>query len=304
MLAKRIIPTVLCRGRQLVKGQRFDAWRVVGNAAQATRIHGMRGVDEVCLLDIAATPELRRPDLTMVAELAEALFVPLTVGGGVRNIMDVHMLLRAGADKVVIGAEAFRRPGVLKECSGIVGCQAIVAAVDVDQDGRVRPRNDPMAIGLDAVDLAGMYQVMGAGEILLTAKWLEGTMQGYDLPLIERVARALEIPVIAHGGAGTYQHMLEAIQAGADAVAAGAMFQFTDQTPEGAARYFAERGVEARIPLRPDPAEIEESRIDLLKKFTDASFKEVARLEAQKAGLDEAEFEMEWQEMLNTLRQP
>ena len=247
MISKRIIPTILCRGRQMVKGMQFNSWRTVGVAAQAVRVHQMRGVDELVLLDIAATEEHRSPYLDMVADLGSTCFMPLAVGGGVRSVQDVKMLLRSGADKVVIGAEAYRNPHLLKACADVVGNQAIVAAVDVDADGRVRPKGDMMAIGIDALDLAGLYTVMGAGEILLTAKAREGTMIGYDLDLIVRVARNVPVPVIAHGGCGTYEDMYQALVAGADAVAAGAFFQFTDATPAEAARYLAGQGIETRI---------------------------------------------------------
>lgn len=250
MLSKRIIPTILCRGRQMVKGTQFNPWRSVGLAAQAVRVHQMRSVDELVLLDVAATEEHRTPDLQLVSELADACFMPLTVGGGVRSTQDLQMLLRCGADKVVIGAEAYRNPRVLSACAAVAGRQAIVAAVDVHQDGSVRPNGDPMAIGIDALDLASTYARLGAGEILLTSVPREGTMQGYDLELIARVARAVPVPVIAHGGCGSYEHMRQAIEAGADAVAAGAFFQFTDATPLEAARYLQEHGIETRIPAR------------------------------------------------------
>ena len=230
-LAKRVIPTLLCRGRQLVKGVAFDSWRSVGHAAQAVRIHQARGVDELVLLDIAATAEGRGPDLQLVDELAEACFMPLAVGGGVRSVEDIQKLLRAGADKVVIRTAG---PELARRASAVVGRQAIVASIDVRGLG-------------DAVAAASRWEDAGAGEILLTRVEREGTLQGYDLELIRTVSRAVSIPVIAHGGAGTYQHMLEAIDAGADAVAAGAMFIFTEATPRGAAEYLAQHGVEARI---------------------------------------------------------
>lgn len=243
MLSKRIIPTILCRGRTMVKGERFNAWRTIGLAAQAVRVHAMRGVDEVCLLDITATAQGRGPDLELVRELSDTLFVPLTVGGGIRTIDDAWAVLRAGADKVVVGSAG---PKAISEISSRMGSQAVVAACDYQCErayvycGKAATHQGPAAWATSC------YQ-HGAGEILLTAIALEGTMQGYDLVTIARVAKALPIPVIAHGGAGTYQHMLEAIEAGADAVAAGAMFQFTDQTPQSAARYLEEHGVEARI---------------------------------------------------------
>lgn len=244
-LARRIIPVILCKGRTMVKGIAFDSWRSVGVAAQAVRVHGMRGVDEVCLLDIGATPDGRGPDLDLVKELSEALFVPLTVGGGVRGINDVKALLRAGADKVLIGAAALTNPELIRECASIVGSQAIVAAVDATSN---MERGWKTAKGgMPAHEYAQCLVVAGAGEILLTSIEKEGTLQGYDLETIRQVSWACPVPVIAHGGCGSYEHMLQALQAGADAVAAGAMFQFTDQTPDGAARYLAKRGVETRV---------------------------------------------------------
>jgi cyclase len=255
-LATRVIPALLCRGRQLVKGKAFDSWRSVGHAAQAVRIHQARGVDELVLLDIAATAEGRGPDLDLVRELSDACFMPLAVGGGVRTVADVRALLAAGADKVVVCTAALESTTMMREVSDAVGCQAIVAAIDVRQDpkhGRyvtvrsgthvpitTRRSNAPH-------EIARLLQGYGAGEILLTSVDREGAMQGYDLELIHAVSRSVTVPVIAHGGAGTYEHMLEAIEAGASAVAAGSMFLFTDQTPAGAARYLASHGVEARI---------------------------------------------------------
>ena len=238
-LAKRIIPTLLVRGRQLVKGQQFNSWRSVGHAVQAVRIHQARGVDELMLLDITATAEGRGPDLQLVDELTRECFMPLAVGGGVRTIADVKALLRAGADKVVIrsgGTELVRR------VADVVGRQAIVAAIDIPGNGpSVYEDKDQWR------RCARHWQDAGAGEIMLTRMGREGTMQGYDLELIYEMSHAVGIPVIAHGGCGTYQHMLEAIEAGADAVAAGAMFQFTDATPRGAAEYLAKHGIEVRI---------------------------------------------------------
>jgi cyclase len=236
-LAVRIIPTLLTRGRTLVKGVAFDSWRSVGLAQQAVRIHSMRGVDELVMLDISATPEGRGPDLGLVSELAEVCFMPLTVGGGIRTVQDVDNLLRAGADKVCIRAAAEARPHFITECADRFGSQAIVFSLDVPPGAR---KTHP-AIA------ASRVEKLGAGEIMLTAMEREGAMQGYDLGLIQSVTEAVSIPVIAHGGCGGYQHMLEAIRAGANAVAAGALFQFTDATPLEAAHWLANQGVETRI---------------------------------------------------------
>lgn len=246
-LAVRVIPVVLARGRQMVKGQQFNAWRSVGLAAQAVRIHQQRGVDEVCLLDIGATPEGRGPDLDLVRELSEDCFSPLAVGGGVKTLADVRALLEAGADKVVIGTAAVVDPQLIERCANVVGSQAIVVSID--------ERQGCVAISGGYVHVPPLYPVLtakamerlGAGEIIITSVDREGMMRGYDLDLIRAVSQAVSIPVIAHGGCGNYQHMVEAVQAGASAVATGAMLQFTDQTTGGAARHLQLHGIEARV---------------------------------------------------------
>lgn len=249
MLARRIIPTLLCRGRTLVKGQRFNSWRSVGVAEQAVRIHQARGVDELVLLDIAATAEHRGPDLKLVEDLSAGCFMPLAVGGGVRNLEDVRALLKAGADKVVMNTHAYRDPHQINRIVDAVGGQALVISIDVQQ-GVVWTESGHCRTMTAPVRYAKRLAAQGVGEILLTAIDREGTLAGYDLGLISEVSDAVDIPVIANGGCGTYAHMHEAILAGASAVAAGAMFQFTDCTPAGAAEYLAAQGVEARQPGR------------------------------------------------------
>lgn len=250
VLATRIIPTLLCRGAALYKGERFNSWRQVGHALQATKIHQARGVDELILLDIGATPEGRGPNFAMVEQLAECCFMPLTVGGGVRSVEDVRGLLNAGADKVAICTAV--ATDLLAECAGIFGRQALVASIDVKDGcawtrcGTYKLRGDTVG-DINPVVWTAICENEGAGEILLTSIDRDGTLQGYDLDLIREVSQAVSIPVIASGGCGTYEHMYEAIQAGASAVAAGAMFLFTDQTPKGAAQYLAQRGIETRL---------------------------------------------------------
>jgi cyclase len=246
-LATRVIPTILCRGRQQVKGKRFDSWRSVGLAAQAVRIHNARGVDEICLLDVGATTDGRGPDLSLVEELSEVVFSPLAVGGGVTSLQDVRDLLKAGADKVVIGTMGFSMiPNVVKEVSDAVGRQALVVAVDVRKRD-VHTHCGRHACGMDPVAYAKHLEKDGAGEILLTSIDREGTMEGYDIDLIREVSSAVDIPVIAHGGCRDYADMADAVHAGASAVAAGALFQFTDSTPREAAMALAEYGIEVRL---------------------------------------------------------
>jgi len=248
-LATRIIPSLLVKGGMLVKGRQFNSWRVVGHPLQAARIHGSRGVDELIILDIGATPAGRGPDLKMVESLCDSGFTPITVGGGVRSVQDVYDLLRAGADKVAIGTAAFDDRYLLNDITKRFGSQCLVLALDY-RHGRIvtncGTRAHDTRPGMGVVTQAIAAAQLGVGEILLTCVEREGTMEGYDLVMIKAVSEAVDIPVVAHGGAGTYQHMLEAVQHGASAVAAGAMFQFTEQTPEGAAQYLAAHGVTTR----------------------------------------------------------
>jgi cyclase len=251
-LATRIIPTLLMRGDKLVKGRQFKSWRTVGLVEQAMQIHQARGVDELILLDIEATPAGRGPDLKRIERLTSGLFTPVTVGGGVRSVQDVKDLLNAGADKVAIGSAATDHE-TLHRMAEAVGCQAIVVALDVsgdEEDWHIRTHCGRNPIyGDEPERWAQVAQMHGAGEIVLTSIDREGTMAGYDLELIRQVAQAVSIPVIAHGGCKSYEDMAAAIGAGAHAVAAGALFQFTDATPRGAAEYLATLGVETRTPV-------------------------------------------------------
>jgi len=243
MLAKRIIPTLCYRGTALVKGKGFNSWRTVGHALQSARIHAARGVDELVMLDIGATPSRTEPNYALIEALTADAFTPIAVGGGITKLSQIKRLLSAGADKIVIGSSL----AALTEAADTVGCQAVVAAIDYDVTGQVWRQCGLEATGMDVVAMARLAEGAGAGEIMLTCINREGGMEGYDLETLKRVVEAVSIPVIAHGGCGTYEHMHQAIQAGADAVAAGAMFQFTDQTPRGAAEYLAAQGVEVRI---------------------------------------------------------
>lgn len=243
-LAKRIIPTILCRGRAAFKGERFASWRSIGLAETVVRVHAARQVDEIVLLDIGATPEGRGPDLSLIEDLAADLFCPLAVGGGIRGLQDVRDLLNAGADKVVIGTA---RPRVIEEIAATVGSQAVVAAVDYRKDGYVYKKAGTLCVPCNPRLWSRELAAAGAGEILLTSIDREGTLQGYDLDTIAAVAGAVTVPVVANGGARDYADMAAALQAGAEAVAAGALFQFTDATPREAALYLHHHGIEARI---------------------------------------------------------
>lgn len=233
MLAHRIIPTLLYRGATLVKGCRFAGDRSVGHVQQAARIYAARGVDELVILDIDATPAGRGPDLDLVRRITDGNFTPVAVGGGVRNQIDARDLLTAGADKVVVRTLLDTDPAMVMTMAMRFGSQAVVAAIDYQE-------------GQKAVGRCLEAEQLGVGEIMLTCMSREGTQAGYDLATIERCATVLGIPLIAHGGCSGYDDMHRAIQAGANAVAAGALFQFTDCTPAGAAKYLAAKGIEVR----------------------------------------------------------
>ena len=249
MLACRVIPQLLVSGRSLIKGRQFDAWRSVGVPQAAVKVHQLRQVDELMLIDIAATPECRGPDLGLIEELADSCFSPLTVGGGVRSIDDIRQLLRSGADKVVIGTAALQDKRFLCEAVDLYGSSTIVAAVDCKRMSGVgltyiKCGTHPLLLRPEQA--AMQLEECGVGEILLTSIDQEGTMAGYDLELIRSVSEDSNIPIVAAGGCAGPEDMYQAIGAGADAVAAGALFQFSECTPAQASGYLSSMGVEAR----------------------------------------------------------
>ena len=255
MLKVRIIPTLLWKGVGLVKGVGFDSWRRVGPVLPAVKVYNTRDVDELVLVDITANTSLQPPDIESVSDFADECFVPFTVGGGVRDVAHVQQLLRAGADKVCINTAAYERPGLVTDAARRFGAQCVVASIDARREGdrwRCYSHSGTRAQPRDPVSWARELQDRGAGEILLTSIDRDGTMQGYDLPLVEQVVRAVQVPVVASGGAGNYEHMRQAIQeAGASAVAAASMFHFTEQTPAGAKAALAAAGVAVRTAYRP-----------------------------------------------------
>lgn len=242
MLASRVIPVLLYRGVELVKGQRFDSWRGVGSAVQAMRLYDRRKVDELIFLDVGATREGRGPNFDLIAEVADEFSCPLTVGGGIRSLEDVKTLLRSGADKVAIGT----RLDLVQSIAEEFGSQAVAVAVDY-RGSECYSRSGSLPIGFNALAVAKLASNDGAGEILLNCIERDGTMQGYDLETIRAVSNGVDIPVIACGGCSGYEDMEAAFHAGASAVAAGALFAFTQATPKGACQYLRSKGVHVRV---------------------------------------------------------
>jgi cyclase len=246
------MPTLLYKDVGLVKGTGFDSWRRVGSLMQAIKVYNMRGVDELVFLDITATAENRNPDFELIDDFADECFMPLTVGGGVRAVEDVHDLLRVGADKVAINTAAVENPDLIREVSRRFGTQCVVASIDFrrhpDGIAEVFTHAGTQATGLSPVSLARKVEDLGAGEILLTSVERDGTMRGYDLEVTRAVSDAVSIPVIASGGAGEPDHMLDVLrEGGASALAAASIFHFTQQTPMEMKRFLHEHGFPVRL---------------------------------------------------------
>jgi len=250
MLKVRVIPTLLWKDVGLVKGIGFDSWRRVGPVLPAIKVYNAREVDELILVDITASDEQRSPDHESVSDLADECFVPLTVGGGITTLPQIVALLHAGADKVSLNSALFADPDLVDGAAQRFGAQCIVASVDVRRsaDGCVVLSHAGACVtGREPVAWCRELADRGAGEILLTSVDRDGTMTGYDLDLIARVAGAVHVPVIASGGAGSYDDMIAAVtQAGASAVAAASIFHFTEQTPAGAKAAMAAAGIPVR----------------------------------------------------------
>ena len=244
-LATRIIPVLLNKNGALVKGRAFNHGRIIGHTLQAIRIYQARNVDELVYLDVTATAERRGPDLAMVSQFASDCFMPLTVGGGVSTIDHFRDLLAAGADKVAINTAAIDTPNLIDAAANKFGAQAVVVSIDV-KDGRVHGCCGQAVTNRCALEWAKEVEARGAGEILLNAIDRDGTLSGYDLDLVESVSGAVGIPVIACGGAGHYRDFKLALDKGAHAVAASAIWHFCDATPAEAAEYLHAQGVRVR----------------------------------------------------------
>lgn len=252
MLKFRVMPTLLYKDLGLVKGIGFDSWRRVGGLMQAIKVYNMREVDELVFLDIRATLEGRPPDFDLVDDFADDCFMPLTVGGGVGTLEDVRRLLAVGADKVAINTAAVSNPHLIGEVAQRFGSQCIVASIDAKRlpDGGygVWTQSGSTETGIDPVSLAKEVETMGAGEILLTSIDRDGTMTGYDVELTRMVSDAVSVPVIASGGAGSYEHMASVLIEGrASAVAAASIFHYTQQTPLEAKHYLHGCGIPVRL---------------------------------------------------------
>jgi cyclase len=251
MLKIRIIPTLLFKDVGLVKGVQFDSWRRTGTAMQAIKVYNLREVDEIIFVDITASKEGRTPDFSTVDELADECFMPMTVGGGIRTLEDARRMVEVGADKISINSALIDQPHIVESIARKYGSQFVVASIDVRRiDGQyiVHTHAGSRPISVPLLDLVRQVEDLGAGEILLTSIDRDGTMQGYDIELTGMVSSATRLPVIASGGAGSYEHMAEVLrQTSVTAVAAASIFHFTEQTPLEAKRYLKAQGFAVRL---------------------------------------------------------
>jgi cyclase len=250
MLAKRIIPCLDVNAGRVVKGVNFVDLRDAGDPVAVARQYDLQGADEVTFLDITASSDARDLILPVIEAVADQVFIPLTVGGGVRTVDDVRRLLNAGADKISINTAAIDNPRLVADCSAKFGAQCIVVAIDAkrcDDHWEVFTHGGRKASGLDAVEWAQRVAAMGAGEILLTSMDRDGTGKGFDLELTRAVSRAVGIPVIASGGVGSLQDLVDGVTLGeADAVLAASIFHFGQHTIGEAKQFLADRGVVVR----------------------------------------------------------
>ena len=253
MLTKRIIPCLDVNNGRVVKGVNFVSLRDAGDPVEAGEAYSNAGADELVFLDITATSDARATVADMVRRVAERVFIPFTVGGGIRTVEDMRAILREGADKISINSAAINRPELIAEGAERFGSQCVVVAIDA----RRRPSGEGWTIyrsggridtGIDAVEWAARAEKLGAGEILLTSMDGDGTKNGYDLELTRAIADAVRIPVIASGGAGTLEHFYEALTAGgADAALAASLFHFKELEIREVKEYLQKRGIPVRL---------------------------------------------------------
>ena len=253
MLARRIIPCLDVSGGRVVKGVHFEALRDAGDPVEQAARYDAEGADELVFLDISATTDERRTTLDMVSRVADTVFIPFTVGGGIRTVDDARLVLRAGADKIAVNTAAVRDPALVQRLASSFGSQCVVAAVDVRRRGNrygVMVAAGREETPLEAIEWVRHLEQLGAGEILLTSMDRDGTQAGYDLDLLRAASAAVRIPVIASGGAGRLEHLAEALDAGAHGVLAASIFHFEGSSILEARQFLRARGFPVRRILR------------------------------------------------------
>ncbi len=249
MLKHRIIPCVLLKDWQLCKSIGYSSFRTLGHPTATSRVYNARNVDELIVLDIDASLKNEEINTEIITDMANECFMPLTVGGGIKTIDDIYKVLNAGADKIAINSRALENLDFITKASSLFGSQCIVCSIDVKKiDGTYKVFNKSKGVlDIDPLTLAKKYEEHGAGEILLTSVDHEGSTNGYDIELIRLFKDKLEIPIILNGGMGEPQHAVEAIQNGADAVAAAYIFHFSKYTPKDIKNELSNRNIPVRL---------------------------------------------------------
>ena len=249
MLKHRVIPCVLLKDWQLVKSIAFGSFRTIGHPTSTARIYNARNVDELIVLDIDASLNGDEINAEIITDIANECFMPLTIGGGINTIEDIYTVLNAGADKVSLNSAALKNPAFIRQAADIFGSQCIVCSIDVKQvDGEYKVFNQQQGVvDINPLDLAKQYQENGAGEILLTSVESEGSTNGYELKLMQLFKDQLRIPVILNGGMGKPTDAVEAIEYGADAVAAAYIFHFSQWTPNDIKLALSEHDIPVRF---------------------------------------------------------
>lgn len=253
MFTKRIIPCLDVHDGRVVKGVNFVNLRDAGDPVEIAAAYDKAGADEVVFLDITASSDARKTVVDMVRRVAEKVFIPFTVGGGIRTVEDFRAILREGADKVSVNSSAIMRPELISEAADKFGSQCVVVAIDAKRrpDGsgwNIYKNGGRIDVGIDAVEWAKKAERLGAGEILLTSMDCDGTKAGYDIELTRAIAKSVSIPVIASGGAGTLEHFYDALTEGkADAVLAASLFHYKELEIKEVKKYLADRGIPVRL---------------------------------------------------------
>ncbi len=252
MFTKRIIPCLDVHNGRVVKGVNFVNLQDAGDPVEVGRAYGKAGADELVFLDITASSDARTIRSEMVRRVAETVFIPFTVGGGIRSVEDFYMILREGADKVAVNSAAIMNPDLISQAAKRFGSQCVVVAIDAkrSEDGtfHIFKNGGRIDMGIDAIEWAKKAEALGAGEILLTSMDCDGTKAGYDIELTRRVSEAVKIPVIASGGAGTMEHFYDALtEGGADAALAASLFHYKELEISQVKEYLRDRGVSVRL---------------------------------------------------------
>jgi len=251
LLTKRIIPCLDVKEGRVVKGIKFLGLRDAGDPAEIASFYDKEGADEIVFLDITASHEKRPILLDVVKKTAESVFMPLTVGGGIRDLDDIRVLLNSGADKVSINTSAVKSPNLIKESSDKFGSQCIVVAIDAKrakENWQVYINGGRTPVDKDAIEWAKEVEKLGAGEILLTSMDYDGTKDGYDLELTKKISQAVNIPIIASGGAGKFEHFAQVLtESGADAALAASVFHYKELSIKQVKDYLSEKGIKVRL---------------------------------------------------------